>query len=116
MDLGFHRDVIVQATESVDQRCRYSDAFLKPSREEKHEDITNLEMLELRSRPVSGRKLVPAPAEGPPLSVPINLFSENHTCSPSFTGRKVCYHPGLDADTKLRPPHGESQVLRSKGW
>lgn len=36
MDLGLHRDVIVKATESVDQRCRYSDTFLKPSREEKH--------------------------------------------------------------------------------
>lgn len=55
MDLGFHRDVIVKATESVDQRCRYSDTFLKPSREEKHEDVTSLEMLQLRSSPVTSR-------------------------------------------------------------
>lgn len=65
MDLGLHRDVIVEATESVDQRCRYSDTFLKPSREEKHEDITSLE--------ISSVQPVPAPAQGPPLPVQINV-------------------------------------------
>lgn len=67
MDLGFHGDVIVEATESVDQRCRYSDTFLKPSREKKREEITSLGMLQPRSRPVRGCKLVT------PLSVPINV-------------------------------------------